>query len=111
MTFAEGALRFILGGTLVLLIGIVAKNGRSALAGIIAMFPVITAVSFSFMAISVDITIIKSAVLSSVLSLPATLVFLVVFYFCLGKMSFTASLLLSFGGWIAAAAAVYLLRS
>lgn len=110
MTFAEGALRFILGGTLVLLIGLVAKNGRSTLAGIIAMFPVITAVSFAFLAKSVDISILKSTVLSSVVSLPATLVFLIVLYFCLGRLSFVVSLLISLGAWGIAALAVYLLR-
>ena len=111
MTFLEGALRFIVGGTLVLLIGIVAKSGRSTLAGIIAMFPVITAVSFSFMEKSTDVKILKDAVFSSIVSLPATLVFLLVFYFCLGKMSFALTLIISIIAWLAAALTVYLLKA
>jgi uncharacterized membrane protein (GlpM family) len=110
MTFAEGALRFILGGTLVVVIGVIAKSGRSSIAGIIAMFPVITAVSFSFLAKSVDITILKSAVLSSVLSLPATLAFLLAFYFCLERMGFLLTLAISFAAWLVVAFLVYLLK-
>ncbi len=85
MTFAEGAIRFIAGGTLVLLIGIIAKNGKSSLAGIMAMFPVITAVSFSFLTQSSEVRIVKDAVLSGIFSLPATLIFLLVFYLCIAK--------------------------
>jgi hypothetical protein len=70
MTFAEGALRFILGGTLVLLIGLAAKDGRSTLAGILAMFPVITAVSFTFIAQSGDIKHLRDTVSSGFLFLP-----------------------------------------
>lgn len=110
MTFAEGALRFILGGTLVLLIGIVAKSGRAGIAGIIALFPAITAVSYSFMVKSVDIKILKAAVFSSILSLPATLAFLLVFYLCIERLSFVLSLSLSFAAWLVAAFIVYLLR-
>lgn len=110
MTFAEGAFRFILGGTLVLLIGIVAKNGKSNIAGIIALFPVITAVSYSFMAKSVDINIIKNAVFTSMISLPATLIFLLVFYFCLGRLSFVFALAISLISWLAAAFVVYMIK-
>jgi uncharacterized membrane protein (GlpM family) len=110
MTFTEGALRFILGGTLVLLIGLVAKSGRSGLAGIIALFPVITAVSYSFMAKSVDIKIMKDAVFNSMVSLPATLVFLFVFYFCLGRVNFVATLVFSLAAWFIVALIVYLIK-
>jgi uncharacterized membrane protein (GlpM family) len=110
MTFAEGALRFILGGTLVLLIGLAAKDGRSTLAGILAMFPVITAVSFTFIAQSGDIKLLRDTVLSSVVSLPATLAFLLAFYFCLGRMRFAAALLIGLAAWGIAALAVYFLK-
>ena len=110
MNFIEGALRFLLGGTLVLLIGIVAKSGKSSVAGIIALFPVITAVSYSFMAKSVDIKILKDAVFSSIISLPATLIFLIVFYLCIGRLNFLFTMALSLISWLAAAFAVYVMK-
>lgn len=100
MTFAEGAIRFIVGGTLVLLIGMIAKNGKSTIAGIIALFPVITAVSFSFLARTTDIKIVKDAVLSGILSLPATVIFLAVFYICVGKMNLMSTLAVSLLSWV-----------
>lgn len=111
MTFAEGAVRFLVGGTLVLLIGIIARNGKSSLAGIIAMFPVITAVSFSFLAQTSDVRLVKDAVLSGIFSLPATLVFLLVFYLCAGRMSFILTLTFSLLAWIAAAVIVYFIKT
>lgn len=111
MTFAEGAIRFIVGGTLVLLIGIVAKNGKSTLAGIIALLPVITAVSFSFLAQSSDIKIVKDAVLSGIFSLPATLIFLLVFYFYVGKMPLIGTLVISLLSCGIAAAIIYFIKT
>lgn len=110
MSFAEGALRFIVGGTLVLIIGIVAKSGKSGIAGIIALFPVITAVSYSFMARSVDIKVFKDAVLSSIISLPATLVFSLVFYVCLSRLNFVLTLVFSLIAWLVAAFIVYMIK-
>jgi uncharacterized membrane protein (GlpM family) len=111
MTFAEGVIRFIAGGTLVLLIGIVAKNGKSTIAGIIALFPVITAVSFTFLARSADIKIVKDTVLSGIFSLPATLIFLIVFYICAGKVSLLNTLVISLLSWGVGAAVIYFIKA
>lgn len=111
MTFAEGALRFILGGTLVLLIGIIAKSGKSTAAGIVAMLPIITAVSFTFLARSEELKIVKEAVLSSIISLPATLIFLAVFYFCIGRWNIICSLGISLLAWLGTAVLVYIVRA
>ena len=111
MTFAEGAIRFIVGGTLVLLIGIIAKNGKSTLAGILALFPVITAVSFSFLSQAADIKIVKDAVLSGIFSLPATLIFLLVFYICAGKMNLLSTLAISLLSWGVAATIIYFIKT
>jgi uncharacterized membrane protein (GlpM family) len=110
MTFWEGLIRFVLGGSLVLLIGLIAKNGKSAAAGIMALFPVITAVSFTFLARSVDIKIVKATVLTGIVSLPATAVFLLSFYFCIGRMHIALAVLVSLLCWLAAALVVYYIR-
>ncbi|SHI20935.1 hypothetical protein SAMN02745823_03425 [Sporobacter termitidis DSM 10068] len=62
------------------------------------------------MASSVDIKISKDAVLSSVISLPATLAFLLVFYFCLGRFSFILALTFGLVAWLIAAFLVYLIK-
>lgn len=110
MTFFEGLIRFILGGTLVLLVSIVSKSGKSTAAGIIALFPVITAVSFTLLAQTVDINILRNSVLTAILSLPATLAFLLAFYFCVGRMNIILTLVICFILWLIAATLVYYFR-
>lgn len=110
MTFLEGVIRFLLGGTLVLLVSIIAKNGKSDIAGIIALFPIITAVSFYFLSKNVEVKTLKATVLMSMLSLPTTLAFLLSLYFCTGKMNIILSLIISVAAWLVVAIACYYIK-
>lgn len=110
MSILEGLIRFLLGGTLVLLVSLIAKNGKSDIAGIVALFPIITAVSFYFMSKSVEVKTVKNAVLMSVFSLPTTLAFLLSLYFCIGKMNIILALTISVAAWLVAAVAFYYLK-
>jgi uncharacterized membrane protein (GlpM family) len=111
MSFLEGLLRFVLGGALVLIVSIVAKNGKSSIAGIIALFPIITAVSFYFMSKTVDIKTLKDAILTSLVSFPTTLAFLVSLFLCVNRFNIVLSLVISIFVWLIVGIIIYYIKT
>jgi uncharacterized membrane protein (GlpM family) len=111
MSFLEGFLRFVLGGTLVLIVSIVAKNGKTTIAGIIALFPIITAVSFYFMSKTVEVKTLKDAILTSLISFPTTLAFLASLFLCVNRFNIVLSLIISVFVWLIAAIIMYYIKT
>lgn len=110
MSFWEGLLRFVLGGTLVLIVSLAARYGKSSLAGIIALFPAITVISFYFLSLASDKKAVLAAIKSSIFSLPAVLVFLIILYITYSKTGIIKSLALSILAWIITAIVIWYLR-
>ena len=108
MSFVEGFIRFVLGGTLVLIVGILGKTDKKYLAGIIVLFPAITAVGYFFLSQKLSGDELKRIVLTSIFTLPTTLVFLLCLYFTITRMNILYSLIISIAGW-SVSAVIYVL--
>lgn len=99
MSFMEGLIRFFGGGLLILGIGLVSKSENKYMAGLLALFPVVTAVSYFFMSRDLGASSIKKIILVSMMGLPTVLVFLLALYFSIGKMSILKAISLSVVAW------------
>jgi uncharacterized membrane protein (GlpM family) len=111
MTFFEGFLRFFFGGTLVLGVSIIAKYGKSSVAGVMALFPAVTVVSFYFMSKTVEKKKVLEAITASTISFPTVLAFLIVLYFSYQKFDIIKSLLISISGWLITAVAINYIKN
>jgi len=99
MSIYELILRFILGGSLVVTVSLIAKYEKGTFAGIASVFPVITIVSFYFMSKLVNKQMVLNAILSSIITLPSVLVFLIILYFSYKKIGISISLFYGVLGW------------
>ena len=111
MSWLEAVLRFLIGGTLILLVSVIGREGKSAVAGLVAMFPVVTALSYYFLGRTASKIVVKETVLSSLGGLPIVAIFLVVTYFCLQKFSVNISILIGIGVWIICGAFYLFIKS
>ena len=103
MMFAELAMRFIMGGSLITLISLLAKTKNPTLAGIFVLFPAVTLVGYWFIAQSVDAAKLQSIAIFSIYAMPTTLVFLIAFYFACSRFAITWSLLIAIVAWLCSA--------
>ena len=110
MNFPEICLRFIAGGTVVVIVSFLARAKNPLFAGLFVLFPVITIIGFYFIGQSCDTVHLKRITLFSMLSLPATLVFLGTFHFLIGKVDLVWSLAFSLAAWSATALVFILLN-
>lgn len=106
MSWLEGAIKFIAGGSLILLISFLGKSNVSYLAGLAVLFPIVTVVGYSFLSLSVAQPELKKTILFSIFSLPTVFIFLLIFYFYVDKISVNKALLLGIIGWIIAASII-----
>jgi uncharacterized membrane protein (GlpM family) len=102
---AEIALRFLLGGTLVAGIPLVARTLGPKPAGLLTLLPVITLSSFYFIAADEGRADAIRAVRSALLALPVLVVYLVVTFLALRSRSIALLPALGLGllGWLGAA--------
>jgi uncharacterized membrane protein (GlpM family) len=109
MNFPEICLRFLAGGTLVVVVSFLARAKSPLFAGLFVLFPVITIIGFYFIGQSCDAFHMRKITLFSMISLPTTLIFLGTFYFLTGKVDLVWSVIFSIAAWCAAALLVMLL--
>jgi uncharacterized membrane protein (GlpM family) len=105
MTLAELMTRFLVGGTLVVLINLIGKSRNSFIAGLAMLFPGITLLGYYFLSISQHGTLSKT-VMFSIWSLPTSLVFLLTLYFTIDKMPILQTLALGIASWLITALVV-----
>ncbi|MDR3601898.1 MAG: GlpM family protein [Desulfosporosinus sp.] len=105
MTLVELLTRFLVGGTLVVLINLIGKSRNNFVAGLAMLFPAITLIGFYFLSISQHGSLSKT-VLFSIWSLPTSLVFLVTLYFTIDKIPILQALVLGIVSWLIAAIVV-----
>jgi len=100
ITLQEAIVKFVAGGSLILLISLLGKSRYSHLSGIMVLFPVVTVIGYYFLSSSVPGDRLQRIVLFSILALPTVLAFLLVLYFALNSMPVVPSLLLGIAAWL-----------
>lgn len=98
MTLVELVTRFIVGGTLVVIINLIGKSQNSFVAGLAMLFPAITLLGYYFLSLSQHSALSKT-VLFSIWSLPTSLAFLLTLYFTIDKIPIMQSLALGIVSW------------
>ena len=78
ISLPELLVRFIAGGTLVVIISILGKSHHPQLAGLAVLFPVVSVVGYYFLISAIGKDAAKPIILFSIYSLPTVLAFLVV---------------------------------
>jgi uncharacterized membrane protein (GlpM family) len=110
MSVMEGLIRFFCGGLLILGIGLISKSENKNIAGLLALFPIVTAVGYFFMSRDLEASGIKKIILVSMMGLPTVLVFLLSLYLTIDKMPVMKAMLLSMGAWIITSIGVLALK-
>ncbi|RLD18709.1 MAG: hypothetical protein DRI69_09775 [Bacteroidetes bacterium] len=103
MNYAEMLLRFLAGGTVVVVVTLLAKTRYPMLAGIMMLFPAVTLVGYYFVGPTVDATQLQAITKFSMYALSTTFVFLVAFYYAQRVLDIPTSLILSVVAWVVSA--------
>lgn len=98
----ELLLRFIAGGSLIVLVTLLAKTRYPMLAGIFMLFPAVTLVGYYFIGQSMSVTQLQQVTKFSIYALSTTFIFLMVFYYAQEKYSLNAALGSATAAWFAA---------
>lgn len=110
MSITEILIRFVIGGTIVVLVGLIGNSNMKYVSGIIVLFPAITAVGYYFLSKKIPSYELKSVVLTSMFTLPTTLIFLGCLYFTIDKLNIRQSLAISILGWLLSAVIYVILK-
>jgi len=100
--FAELMMRFFAGGSLIVVISLLAKTKHPMLAGIFMLFPAVTLVGYYFAGPSMGVDQLKHVTLFSVWALTTTFVFLVTFYYAQDRVCLNAALVSATAMWFVA---------
>lgn len=106
MTSTEMILRFMVGGSLIVLVTLLSKTKYPMLSGIFMLFPAVTLVGYYFIGQSMSLPQLQQVTKFSIYALPTTFIFLITFYYTLEKQSLIFALILSTITWIFCAAAL-----
>ena len=100
-SITEYVLKFIVGGAIISFISYLGKKGDTLLAGIFAIAPIITLISFIVVGNESGNKILKDVVGNAIIFLPLTFIYLIVLFLLLRKTSINVniSILLSFLSW------------
>ena len=102
MSGTELLLRFMVGGSLIVLVTLLAKTRYLMLAGIFMLFPAVTLVGYYFIGQSMNVTQLQQVTKFSIYALSTTFIFLVAFYYAQERFSLNAALGLATTSWFAA---------
>ncbi|RJX20359.1 MAG: hypothetical protein C4570_03885 [Ammonifex sp.] len=100
MTISEALIRFVVGGSLIVLISYLGKSKQYYLAGLAVLFPIVTIVGYYFLSLTTSRQTLQHIVLMSLYSVPTVIVFLFVLYFSIKKLPLWQSMFLSLLGWL-----------
>ncbi|MFT4303642.1 MAG: GlpM family protein [Candidatus Woesearchaeota archaeon] len=93
-------LKFILGGSLLLGITLLANYIHPKWGGILAVAPIITTLSIIFVRYENSLQTTQQLILSAIYFIIPTLIFLIIMYFLLNKINLIYSLLIAYIIWI-----------
>ena len=102
----ELLLRFIAGGSLIVLVTLLAKTRYPMLAGIFMLFPAVTLVGYYFIGQSMSVAQLRQVTKFSIYALSTTFIFLVTFYYAQEKHSLNAALGSATAMWFVASGAL-----
>ena len=102
----ERLLRFIVGGSLIVLATLLAKTKYPMLAGIFMLFPAVTLVGYYFVGQSMSVAQLQQVTRFSIYALSTTFIFLVTFYYAQEKYSLNAALGSATAMWFVASGAL-----
>lgn len=105
----EHVFRFIVGGSMIVLISFVAENRSPLLAGILSMFPIMFMTTLFIVGSSSGMTVARSLAGSMAITLPILLVFCGVFYMASLRFSLYPTIAFSLTAWAIAASGYILL--
>lgn len=103
ITIKEALVRFIAGGTLVLLISMLGRSKYGYLAGLAVLFPAITLVGYYFLSFTMSGLDLQRTILFSLFSVPTVLAFLLAVYLTVNKMPIISSLGIGIISWMISA--------
>lgn len=103
MNTTELTLRFITGGSLIVLITLLAKTKYPMLSGIFMLFPAVTLVGYYFIGQSMSIPQLQQVTKFSIYALSTTFIFLITFYYAQEKQSLNLALGSATLAWFATA--------
>lgn len=102
----ELVLRFVAGGSVVVLVSLLARINQELLAGVAVLFPAVTLVSYAFLFMERGVEATRPLLLVTALALPCVLVFVLSLYWATSRLDVSASFIVALGAWIAAASLV-----
>ncbi|QGG46754.1 GlpM family protein [Heliorestis convoluta] len=103
MSYTEALLRFVAGGSLILLVSLLGKSKFAYLASIAVLFPAVTVAGYYFLSFDVSTMQLKAIIFNSLYYVPTTMVFLYALYRFVGTMPMHKSLVFALGFWFLAA--------
>lgn len=92
-------LKFIIGGSLILGITLLANHIHPKWGGILAVAPIITTLSIIFVKYETDLQTTQQLILSAIYFIIPTLIFLIIMYFLLNKINIVYSFLIAYVVW------------
>ena len=110
MNVIELLTRFLVGGSLIVLVSLLSKTKYSVISGLLVLFPIVTLVGYFFIGQSVDSSKLHEITLFSMYSLPTTFIFLFTFYTVQAKYTLIGSLFLSVMAWFLAAGVLVIIN-
>lgn len=111
MSIKEAVLKFIIGGSFILLISYIGKTKNSYISGLAVLFPIVSIVGYYFLSANISVKALKNVILFSLFSIPALIVFLIILYITIDKFSFFTSVVLSISSWLLTASIILLIRT
>ena len=92
-------LKFIIGGSLILGITLLANNIHPKWGGILAVAPIITTLSIIFVKYETNLQTTQQLILSAIYFIIPTLIFLIIMYFLLNKLNLIYSFIIAYVVW------------
>ena len=107
----EILLRFIAGGTAVVLISALGRLKYELISGLFVLFPAVTLVSFYFLGQSAGSETVGKVALFSIYAVPTPIAFLLAFYFLQQRLPVTWALFWGVLAWLVAALVLVVLNT
>ncbi len=101
--YSELIIRFVVGGSLIVAISLLAKSKYPQLAGLAVLFPAVTIIGYFFLLSSQGVDSVRPIILFSIYSVPTVFAFLATLYIALKRFGIAQSILLSIMAWLAVA--------
>lgn len=111
MDVLEVIVRFVAGGTLIVLVSLLGETEYGLFSGLAVLFPIVTLTGYYFLSLQMPVPELQQIVLFSILGVPTVWGFTIGFYFALNDFSVPMSLLIGIMSWLIVAITIVLIDS